>query len=180
MPATETGQHVSAKLSLIGRLLHCQARQFVGFLYGNLLTGGGTCAGIHNVHQRRAPISKPRDHGCHPAGMERPKSGIGGGQRLPALCYQSSGLQTALGGVDRAHRVPGRTDDIAHGLAGFLNSIAGLAVFGGSLARPVQGTRYRSRSKSLPLSRTSQYSRFCCCCSRSASTMRMAASIWRA
>ena len=60
MPATETGQHVSAKLSLIGRLLHCQARQFVGFLYGNLLTGGGTCAGIHNVHQRRAPISKSR------------------------------------------------------------------------------------------------------------------------
>ena len=156
MPATETGQHLSAKLSLFGRVLHCQACQFVGFLDGNLLAGGGTCAGIGHLHQCGAPVGEPRDNSGDAASVQRPQSGIGGGQRLPALGGQSGVLQIALGGVDRAHRVPGRTDGIADGLAGFLNSIAGLAVFGGSLARPVQGTRYRSRSKSLPLSRSSQ------------------------
>ena len=49
MPATETGQHLSAKLSLFARVLHCQACQFVGFLDGNLLAGGGTCAGIGHL-----------------------------------------------------------------------------------------------------------------------------------
>ena len=156
MPATETGQHLSAKLSLFGRVLHCQARQFVGFLYGNLLAGGSPCSGIGHLHHGSTPVGEPRDHGGNPTCMERPQSGVDGGQRLPALGGQSGVLQIALGGVDRAHRVPDRTDGIADGLAGFLNSIAGLAVFGGSLARPVQGTRYRSLSKSLPLSRSSQ------------------------
>ena len=156
MPATETGQHLSAKLSLFGRVLHCQACQFVGFLDGNLLAGGGTCAGIHNVHQRRTPVGEPCDNRSNPTGVQRPQSGIDSGQCLAALGGQSGVLQVALGDVDRPHRMPRRTDSTAHWLEGFSNYIAGLAVFEGSLARPVQGTRYRSRSKSLPLSRSSQ------------------------
>ena len=70
MPATETGQHLSAKLSRFGRVLQRQARQFVGFLHGNLLAGGGTCAGIHNVHQRRAPVGEPCNHCGSPAGVQ--------------------------------------------------------------------------------------------------------------
>ena len=70
MPATETGQRLSAKLSLFGRVLHSQTRQFVGFLHGNLLAGGGTCAGIHNVHQRRTPVGEPCDNGGNPASVQ--------------------------------------------------------------------------------------------------------------
>ena len=133
-----------------------QTSQFVGFLHSDQLRGGGSCPWIGHLRQGRTPVGETCDDSGNPARVDRPQSGVDGGQRLPALCGQSGVLQVPLGGVDRAHCVPGRTDGIAHGLAGFLDYIAGLAVFEGSLARPVQGTRYRSLSKSLPLSRSSQ------------------------
>ena len=156
MLAAEASQHLPTNLALFGGVLQRETRQFVRLFDRDLLTGSGPRTWISHMRQRRAPVSESRHYGGYPASMQQAQAGVDGGQRLPALCCRSSALQIALGGVDRAYRVPGRTDGIAHGLAGFLNSIAGLAVFGGSLARPVQGTRYRSLSKSLPLSRTSQ------------------------
>ena len=133
-----------------------QTSQLVGFLHSDLLRGSGPCSRIGHLRQCGTPVGEPCDNSGNPASVQRPQSGIDSGQCLAALGGQSGVLQVALGGVDRVHRVLGRTDGIAHGLAGFLKGIAGLAVFEGSLARPVQGTRYRSRSKSLPLSRSSQ------------------------
>ena len=133
-----------------------QTSQFVGFLHSDLLRGGGSCPWIGHLRQGRTPVGEPCDNSGNPASVQRPQSGIDSGQSPAALGGQSGVLQVALGGVDRAHRMPRRTDRTAHWLEGFSNYIAGLAVFEGSLARPVQGTRYRSLSKSLPLSRSSQ------------------------
>jgi hypothetical protein len=59
--------------------------------------------------------------------------------------------------VDRDKRLPHAGQRVALRTGGLDNTpVLGLSIFRGSLARPFQGSRYRSRSQSLPRSRSFQ------------------------
>ena len=133
-------------------MLQCQPGEFVRFLGGKLSTCGDTCAGIRYGRQSSTPIGKSPDNERDGAGMSTSKGGIDRTNDLPARGTLCSGEQLHLGRMDRRDGAAGGANGVAACLAGF----GGLPVFEGSLARPVQGSRYWSRSQPLPLSRSFQ------------------------
>lgn len=92
--------------------------------------------------------------------------GYGGGKGRPTssrTCRGRSNGMPPLGAVTGHHDLPlGGLDAAQGGACAFnvvpliLERLAGLPVFKGSLAQPFQGSRYRSRPKSLLRSRSSQ------------------------
>ena len=133
-------------------MLERQPGKLGRLLGGELSPGSGTRAGIDNASECRPSIGKPRDDERDGAGMTPLKRGIDGIDSLPAHGALYGGEQLQLGRVDRPNRAACGAHSIALRLAGF----GGLPVFEGSLARPVQGSRYWSRSHPLPRSRSFQ------------------------
>lgn len=160
MPASKPGTHLFSRQPHFGGVLDSKPRQFVGLLHGDLLAGRRPGDRVRHASQRMPAVSIARHHGGEAAGMPRIQRRIHGSQCLTPLRRQRRILQIALGGMDvmngpaaRPFRIKRPSERLAKSI---LSIVRGLSDFGGFLARPVQGTRYRSRSKSLPLSRSSQ------------------------
>jgi len=155
--STDARQNRPPCLPLLGGMLQCQPRQLVRLLCAKLPHGRRPRSGIDHLRQCHPPPGKPRDDGCEAARMLRPQRGIDGLHRLPPLGQLARHLQLPLGGVDRDKRLPHAAQRVALGSGGLDNTaVRGLSIFRGSLARPFQGSRYRSRSQSLPRSRSFQ------------------------
>lgn len=168
------GQHRLPQASLLGRDLERETRELIGLLVRQAPHSGGTRTRIGDHRQRRLAIGEPADNGRDGAAMTRAQAGIDGGERLGALGALNGGLQLRFSGVDRRNRAASGADRI-----GLLCSvICGLAGFGGSLARPFQRSRYRSRPRPLPRSRSVHQA--WPSCSRSASMIRATSSMMRA
>lgn len=93
--------------------------------------------------------------GCEQSPGQIALRSCGGAPRLDdgaALGSMAGRYHLALGGMDAAQCGPRGLERVALGLP----VVCGLSVFEGSLARPFQGSGYRSRPKSLPRSRSSQ------------------------
>ena len=78
-----------------------QTSQFVGFLHSDLLRDGSSCLWIGHLRQGRTPVGEPCDNSGNPASVQRPQSGIDGGQGLTALGGQTGILQVSLGRMNR-------------------------------------------------------------------------------
>ena len=141
-----------AQYPFLGGMLQCELGELGCFLSGELSTCGVASAGIRNGRQSSTPNSKSPDDERDGAGMAPSKGGIDRANDLPSHGTLCSGEQLQLGRVDRPDRAAGGARSIALQLEGF----GDLSVFWGSLARPVQGSRYWSRSHPLPRSRSFQ------------------------
>ncbi len=157
MGSAETRQNRPPRLSLLGGMLQCQPRQLVRLLRCELPHGRRPRRWIGQLSHTGPPSGKPRDDGRDTARVLRLQPGIDGLHRLPPLGQLRRQLQLPLGGMDRDKRLPHAPQRITLGSGGLDNtSVRGLSFFRGSLARPFQGSRYRSRSQSLPRSRSFQ------------------------
>ena len=101
MATAKARQHRLPQAPFLAGMFDSQASQFVGFLHGDLLAGGCPCSGIGHLHQGSAPVGEPCDNSGDAASVQRPQSGIDGGQGLTALGGQTGVLQVPLGRVDR-------------------------------------------------------------------------------
>ena len=111
--AAEVRQHGFSQPPLLPGMFDSQACQLVGFFQRNLLAGGSPCAGISHLRQRCPPIGKARHYGRDAAGMQRPQSGIDGGQCLPAFGGEAGALQLSLCRMDRDDGPARGTDGVA-------------------------------------------------------------------
>ena len=115
MLAAEVRQHGFSQPPLLPGMFDSQAFQLVGFFQRYLPASSCPGTGVSHHGQCRSPIGKSRHDGGDAAGMQRPQSGIDGGQCLAAFYRQTSGLQLSLSGMDRDDG-PARG---ANGVAGF-------------------------------------------------------------
>lgn len=138
-------------------MLQCQPSQLARLLRAKLLQCRCSRRRIGHLRQRHPAAGKPRDDGRDAACVLRLQSGINSLHRLPPLDQMGRRWQLPLGGMDRREGLTHIAPRITLGSGGLDNAPArGLSFFRGSLARPFQGSRYRSRSQSLPRSRSFQ------------------------
>ena len=137
-------------LSFLGGVFEGEANEFGGFIGGELAGGGGAGAWLHNGRERSAPAGEFGEDERNGAGVSVGQTGIDRLHGLPSCGPLRGGQDFLFGRVDRRDGFPREADGVA------LRSdvIGGLAGFEGLLARPVQRSRYWSRSKPLPLSRS--------------------------
>ena len=133
-------------------MLQCQPGKLGCFLGGQLLSGSSPCTGIDNARECRPAICKPSDNERDKTGMTSLQRGIDGRDGLSADGALYGGEQLQFGCMNRRDGATGGANVVGACLAMF----GGLPVFEGSLARPVQGSRYWSRSHPLPRSRSFQ------------------------
>ena len=135
---------------LFGGMLQSEAGEFGSFLGCQLLRGGGARVWLSDSSQRGAPAGEFGDDQGDGAGVTVGQRGICRLDGLPSCRLLGGRQDFEFGGVDRRDGLPRETD----GVASRSDVISGLAGFGGLLARPVQRSRYWSRSNPLPLSRS--------------------------
>jgi len=155
--STDARQHCPPRLPLLGGMLQSQPRQLVRLLRCELPHGRRTRRWIGQLRHTGPPSGKPRDDSRDTARVLRLQPGIDGLHRLPPLSQLARHLQLPLAGVDRDQSLPHAVERITLRSGGLDDTaVRGLSFFRGSLARPFQGSRYRSRSQSLPRSRSFQ------------------------
>ena len=137
-------------LSFLGGVFEGEANEFGGFIGGELAGGGGAGAWLHNGRERSAPAGEFGEDERNGAGVSVGQTGIDRLHGLPSCGPLRGGQDFLFGRVDRRDGFPREADRVAEGA----DLLGGLAGFKGLLARPVQRSRYWSRSKPLPLSRS--------------------------
>jgi len=157
MGSADARKHRPPRLPLLGGMLHCEPCQLVRLLGTELPHGCRPHRRIGHLRQRHPPAGKPRDDGRDAARVLRLQPGTDGLHRLLPLSRLYRRLQLPLGGMDRDESLPHAAQCITRRSGGLDDTpVGGLSFFRGSLARPFQGSRYRSRSQSLPRSRSFQ------------------------
>lgn len=142
MPVGKQPHHGATTIECLAAFAQGELKMLVALLFGDLLDSCGTSDRISNPCKLPAPIC---ESGSDRSNVAVPFYSGGGREREMRL--------SALGGVRRREQQPlcnvNRNESLTcnlHLVAVLVQAFAGLAVFGGALARPFQRSGYRSRS----------------------------------